>query len=221
MKKIICLIAVCLAFLSCKKDDTQDKSCIDDTWTAYYLDFWKEEFLKRNSMSPGYFDAHISQIKTSTNCWNSGITFRVSYKVTIDWAEIDDYNDFMIKLASSDPAYQHLSIPRDTFLNASQLQIILDNEVASSSIGPVKSISSLKYGSYSTAVKAFQDSVKSRFIVPERMNYFVPGKLPRKDGYPYFIGYGIINRDLNQCIYGYFNLVTGESYADTTACEVQ
>ena len=207
--------------MSCKKERTPDNSCLNEAQTSYYLDFWKMEFVKRNAMSQSWYDAHISDVRTSANCWNNGITFRVEYKVKIDWAVMDDYNEFMVKLASSDPAYPNLNIPRDTLFDTTQLQMILDNEIWYSSLGPVKPITSLKYNSYNTALQAFRDSVKSNVISPEQLAYFVPGKLPRKDGYPYFIGYGTINKSLNQCITGYFNLVTGESYADTTACEMQ
>jgi hypothetical protein len=217
MTKAICAFLLCLSFIACKKDQTENNSCVDDARTAYYLDFWKTEFLKRNSMSPTYFDAHISQIEPSANCWNSGITFRVSYRVTIDWAEIDNYDEFIVKLYPSD-AYKYLNIPRDTFLDASQMQVILDKEIWFSAIGPVNPITSLKYGSYNDAVKAFRDSVKSGVIFPDRISYFVPGHLPRKNGNPFFLGSGTIDRSLKRCIQGNFDLATGKSSADTTAC---
>ena len=144
----------------------------------------------------------------------------MNYKVTIDRAVIDDNADFIVKLYP-DAAYQHLNIPRDTFLNASEMQLILDNEIEGSCVGTVKSLTSLKYGSYNAAVNAFQDSVNSDVIVPERMAYYVPGKLPRRNGYPHFIGFGTIDRSRNECISGDFNLVTGESSANMTPCSIE
>ena len=54
----------------------------------FYTDFWKTEFLARNGMSQAYFDAHITDVDTWSHTWNSGISFRVIYLVTIDWAVI-------------------------------------------------------------------------------------------------------------------------------------
>src|SRR6187549_3139506 len=102
MTRAVIVIALCMLAMSCKKERTPDSTCLNDSQTAYYLDFWKKEFVKRNAMSQEWFDQHISDVKTSANCWNSGITFRVEYKVKIDWAVMDDYSDFMVKLSSSD-----------------------------------------------------------------------------------------------------------------------
>jgi hypothetical protein len=224
-QKYIILLVLIFAF-SCKKDKSNSNQapnnvCMDSSTTATYLDFWKSEFLIRDTMTSAYFNSHISQIKASANCYNSGISFRVDYKVTIDWAVIDDYNQFIVELYSSEPAYQYLNIPRDQFLGTSVLQTILNNSVEGSYIGYVKSITSLPYSSNAIAIQAFQDSVGSSVILPQSISYYVPGKLPHKDGYPYFLGFGTINDSLNQCIEGYFNLVTGQSHSDTTVCRIQ
>lgn len=224
--KYFFMFIFCIMF-SCKKDKVVDNqtrtggNSIDSTYTSYCFNFWKNEFLTRNSMNDTYFNSHISQVKTSLDYWNSGITFSVAYKVTIDWAIIDNNDEFMVKLYSTESAYQYLNIPRDTFLNETQIKIIIDNNVFNSAIGPVKPINHLLYSSYNIAVQAFKDSANSNEILPDRLSYYVPGKFPRKDGNPYFIGSGVINQSENKCINGYFNLVTGKSQANTTVCRYE
>lgn len=169
-------------------------------------------------MSEEYFNSHISQISVSSHCWNSGITFRVEYKVRIDWAVIQNYDEFLVKLYSSEPAYQYLNIQRDSFFNSDQLNEIIDLKIMNSAIGPVKSLDCLLQNNSINAIHAFQDSTNSIYIFPKQISYEVPGKFPRKDGYPYFIGYGIINQNANQCIQGYYNLYTGEFFAHEDPC---
>ncbi|MBI5541463.1 MAG: hypothetical protein HY951_15470 [Bacteroidia bacterium] len=223
MKKLNLIILICICFaLSCKKDtpveNTVNNNCIDNSLSAYYLDFWKSEFLNRDTMTEEYFNSHISEIKTSAFCWNSAITFRVAYKITIDWAVIDNYDEFIVKLYSSESAYQYLNIPRDTFFNVNQLMFILEHKVFNSAIGPVKSLNNLLQNNYNNAKLAFQDSANSSYILPTRLSYDVPGIQPSKNGYPYFIGFGTINQSANQCITGYYNLSTGEFDARETPC---
>ena len=196
-------------------------ACIPEDESAHYADLWKREFMGRNNISESYFDTHISSIWTSSNCWNSGITFQINYRITIDWAIIDRADKFIVMLSSSTNAYQYLDIPRDVFLDDVHIGLVLDNSVFGSSVGPVVPLENLPYESCWDAVLAFQDSAGSEEMLPTRIAYYVPGKIPRVDGYPYFIGWGIIDLDANECIDGYFNLFSSESDAWMTYCVIE
>jgi hypothetical protein len=158
------------------------RSCIPEERSLEYFDVWKSEFMARNGISEDYFADHISWIWTSTNCWNSGISFYVNYRITVDWAVIDRSDQFVVWLHASERAYQHLNIPRDQFLNLDQLRNMLDNRVFGSSVGPVVPLENLAHETCLDAVGAFQDSTESPEMLPTRIAYYVPGKIPREDG---------------------------------------
>ncbi len=78
---------------------------------------------------------------------------------------------------------------------------------------------SLKYATADDAVKAFRAATDPN-MVPVRIATYVPGKLPREDGDPYFIGRGVINQKNNDCIVGYMNLVTGITESHHDVCVI-
>lgn len=69
-------------------------------------------------------------------------------------------------------------------------------------------IYALKYSNFSTAEQAFKNGTDPHMDV-DRIDFYVPGKFPREDGDPYFIGRGTIDESENRCVKGYMNLVTG------------
>jgi hypothetical protein len=52
------------------------------------------------------------------------------------------------------------------------------------------------------------------------ISYYVPGKLPREDGDPYFIGIGTLNKTQNRCIVGYMDLITGAAASHEDVCTI-
>lgn len=210
-----------LAVCSPEEHAQNPRTCIPEEKAAYYADLWKAEFKARNGIDEEYFNTHVSSVSTGSLCWNSGVTFIADYRLTIDWAVVDRRDKIVVMLYSSENAYRYLNIPRDVFLEEPDIDLILDNGVFESSVGPVVPLESLPYASCADAVRAFQDSVQSSDILPTRIAYYVPGKIPREDGYPYFIGRGEVDPSENICIDGYFNLFTGEAEAWLTACVVE
>jgi len=177
--------------------------------------------MARNGISEDYFNTHVETLWTGSVCWNSGITFRIHYRVTIDWAEIYRTDKIVVLLYESEDAYRYLNIPRDVFLDAYQIGRVLDHNVFGSAVGPFEPIESLGYATCLEAAEAFQDSTGSAAIQPTSIAYYVPGKVPREDGYPYFVGKGVVDEDANECITGYFNLHSGASVTWLTACVVE
>lgn len=78
----------------------------------------------------------------------------------------------------------------------------------------------LKYESFITAVNAFRQLDADKVIGVDSIAFYVGGKVPREDGYPYFIGHGVINYQQNKCVYGYFNLVSGEGKVWQDVCYI-
>jgi hypothetical protein len=210
-----------LAVCAPEEPSPNSRACIPEDKAVYYKGMWKAKFMVRNGIDEDYFDRHVSSVWTSSNCWSNGITFTVNYRMTIDWAVVDRADKIVVMLYSSSNAYQYLDIPRDVFLDDGEVDLILDNRVFDSSVGPVLPLEHLPYANCSEAVLAFQDSTESSDILPTHIAYYVPGKVPREDGYPYFIGRGEVDLEENICIKGHFNLFTGDSDAWFDACIVE
>jgi hypothetical protein len=192
----------------------------ENGFLLYYFKIWKDLFMSRNQISQDYYDTHLEITSREIFHWQSGISFRLYYKLHIDWAEIQGVDDFLIVFFSTESGYQHLSIRRDVYLTKAEIEIVLDNHVFSSCIGPVNPVKNLLFTSYDQAVAAFQATVNCAKIFPQQTAYYVPGKLPRIDGDPYFIGLGTLDSLNNRCISGYFNLMTGIGLAHETVCVI-
>lgn len=223
MKLYLLLFLPVLSFISsCKKEDQAPElgHHIDHNMVVNYTSIWKSEFLRRNKMSEDYFNAHITEIKTSSNEWNSGVSFRVDYVVKIDWAEIKSFDNFLIKFSSKDDTYRYLNIPRDTFYGLKEIQLVMDKKVWSK-MQPINPIENLVYSSKKAAISALHDSLNNEYISLESLwfTYDVPGQ-PQDDGFPYMLGSGTINHKENECYDGQLNLVTGKTEGNETRCWV-
>ncbi len=192
----------------------------ENGFLLYYFKIWKDLFLSRNQISAEYYDRHVEIISCELVKWNSGISFNLHYQLHIDWADVEAYDSFLIMLFSTESAYQHLEIRRDVYLTKAEISIILDNHVFNSGLGPVNPVENLLYANYDQAVAAFQAAVNCDKIFPQQIAYYVPGKLPRIDGNPYFLGFGTLDSLNNRCISGYFNLLSGTGSAHETVCRI-
>ncbi len=94
-----------------------------------------------------------------------------------------------------------------------------DRNASSENYNNIKCQYSLKYGIFSDAVNAFKTATNSNMNVTE-ISFYVPGKVPRKDGNPYFIGRGTVNASANDCVVGYMNLVTGTTESHHDVCVI-
>lgn len=79
---------------------------------------------------------------------------------------------------------------------------------------------SLKHSTYYNALTAFKSTTDSHMEVT-KIDFYVPGKLPREDGNPYFIGRGTIDYNANSCVVGYMNLVTGVTESHRDVCYIR
>lgn len=186
-----------------------------------YFGIWKKQFLKRNNMAQAFFDKHVSVDKYDVECqWVSGLSLRVEYKVTYDWAAINQHDQIVVLLYSQEEAYRHLPIKRDHLFSEEDVSDAIDKNVFFSSITPVKALDKMRFSSYEDAAKAFQKKIGVETLDNVRLSFYVPGKLPRQDGYPYLIGRGALGMKRNVCMDGYMNLVTGAVKARENACIV-
>lgn len=95
-------------------------------------------------------------------------------------------------------------------LNEEWIKYIIGNEIHHLGICRMEKIESLTNNSCAEASQSFKDLSGYQLIEPKNISLYVTGKVPRIDGYPYFIGSAIIDSVSEQCVSGYFNIVTGD-----------
>ena len=79
------------------KYDWIDSICTTEICSTYTA-VWKELFIKRNNMTEGYFDKHIS-IFYSAVFISGGEKFEIGYRVQNDWAIAETWDMFVILTA--------------------------------------------------------------------------------------------------------------------------
>jgi hypothetical protein len=188
---------------------TERGSVLSESQDRFYYEVWKSELINQNEIELSYFNKHFKKINITSSKWNGGITFQIDYLFTFDWLKFKVKDEFMVKLNSSWSTYRHLKIPRDTLLNDEWTRYNIRNNIYHTGTCKINRIESLLYNSCKEAYQSFKDSSGYEMIYPQSISLYVPGKVPRIDGYPYFIGYGLIDSTSFKCVKGYFNIVNG------------
>jgi hypothetical protein len=232
MKKAISICFLILLVYACSKTDDRQKEtlkcecagyltpsepvacsgtlCQSDTCQTYFT-IWKDLLMSRNQMSKDYFDNHITPCNTSIDKWDDGISFRIYYKVKIEWAEILLGDQFIIRLSpSTSGLYPSLSLPRDTLLTKDQINSAFSLMAFSSSMNTISSINELKYHSLTEALNAVIRGSGVDTLCTSDLYYDPPQMDLAESGQPYIRAYGILNWNENKCITSQMNLYTGE-----------
>jgi hypothetical protein len=190
--------------------------CENITLEDRYLAIWENIFKEQNNINDEYFNSHIKIQSSEITQWNEGESLRVTYQVTIGWAIINVSDSILVKV-SENSVLANLVTPNQ-YLEQSDVKKLIDNKVYSE-ITKINPLTSLKFEKYEDAVNAFKEEASQKIEV-RSISFYVPGNVPRVDGNPYFIGFGVIDEAENKCIKGNFNLVTGEVKSWEDACIV-
>lgn len=242
MKRFLLPLIALFIFTSCTKEDEETKVEPQETVTScdflevtlssnkssvltasqddLYFKMWKSKLFEMNGIDEDYFNQHFKNIQISSFEGMGNITFQVDYIFDFDWIKLQNSDQFYIKINSSTGMYQHLEIPKDELLTAEWVSYIINYETQFKGTCKIKKIDDLLFSSCDEACQSFIDSTGYPMIFPDRIALHVPGKLPRIDGDPYFIGHGVIDSTTNECIKGYFNLITGEFEVHETVCVI-
>lgn len=213
MKKTI-LICFFFTFLfSCEKTDL----CESENCTTYY-NIWKDLFISRNRLTEGYFNKHIAATYSEIDTWNDGQSFRVEYKVKIDWAEANLSDQFIIWIDPSTAGlYPSLQLPRSTWLNRSQINSAIDLFAFSSSIYKVAMVDHLKYSSRKEA-KAVLEEASGVNNLEDGEIYYESPSFNECLGHPFLRITDEIDISKNECISCKLDLVTGEKEVNNVPC---
>ena len=167
--------------------------------------------ISRNDMTQDYFNNHITVCRTSIDKWNDGISFEISYKVKIEWAEVILWDQFIIWLDPSTAGlYPSLDLPRNTLLTENQITSALSLMAFSSSLNTISPINDLKFHSLQDAMKAIIQSSGVDTLCTSELYYERPHMVTPPSGQPFLKAYGVLNWNENRCITSQMNLYTGE-----------
>lgn len=206
-----------LRTVSCNKGvlDSYSTGTICNTDTcATYQSIWKALFMEKNHLTESYFNSHIELNQSSINTWNDGRSFSICYKIKLGWAETYNCDQFMIKIDKSNQFYPSLNIPRDTYLSKDQIRLEVNGNAFSSYITKLSNVENLKFNSLDNAVKALTAKAKvntlcARIIFVD----YTTGNLILEANAQY-------DDEVNSCILGRIDLITGATTASEVPCMI-
>ena len=162
-------------------------------------------------MTQDYFDNHITACRTNIDKWNDGISFEVSYKIKIEWAEVILWDQFIIYRDSSTAGlYPSIDIPGNILLTETQITSALNLMAFSSSMNTISPINDLKFHSLQDAMKAIIQSSGVDTLCTSELYYERPHMVIPPSGQPFLEARGVLNWNENRCITSQMNLYTGD-----------
>jgi hypothetical protein len=216
MKKLYLILILFPVIFSCEKqvDFCNSKEC------QTYFNIWKDLFITRNQLTEAYFDKHVSPWRTTIDTWNDGISFRVEYKVKIDWAEANLSDQFIIWLDPSTAGlYPSIPAPRNTYLSKTQINNMLNIFAFSSEMHKVTMIERLKYASRKEAVKVLESASGVNNLDAGEVYYQNPS-FNTDPGHPMLRTGATLNQGNNDCMSCNLDLVTGETVVRHEPCVI-
>lgn len=176
-----------------------EEICESDTCNSYF-EQWKSFFLNKNGLNSDFLNEHITIKRTSLNYWNDGISYRICYQLKVGWAIAYNCDHFIISL--SENAYGFSSIPRNTLLTESQIEMFIDNNRFSSGIDTVSSVVETKF-------ETFDDALEE-LITQAQVNTLCSGRIFLGDnGNLRMAAHATYENEINSCIQGSIDLITG------------
>lgn len=216
MKKLYLILILFPVIFSCEKqaDFCDGKEC--DT----YFNIWKDLFILRNHLTETYFDRHVYPWRTTLETWNDGISFRIEYKVKIDWAEASLSDKFIIWLDPSTAGlYPSIPASRSIYLSKSQINSMLNVFAFSSEMHKVTMIEHLKYASRKEALKVLE-AASGVDNLDEGEVYYQNPSFREDPGHPMLRTGATLNRGNNECMSGNLDLVTGVTVVRNEPCVI-
>lgn len=194
--------------------------CQSDTCQTYF-GIWKQLFLERNHMTQDYFDNHITLCNTNIDKWNDGFSFRITYRIKIDWVEDLLGDQFIIWLAPTTTGlYPSIILPRSTLLTKDQINAALGLMAFSSSMNTVYSINQLMYSSFEDAMRDLLSAAGVDKLCTSEIFYMQPHMVVPPNGHPFLRSSGTISEEENKCIRAEVDLVTGEHNINNYPCVI-
>jgi hypothetical protein len=241
------MLILLIAFFSCRKEESSsvskisnptmpthiigDSTCTFDsslysmgsvltsTQMNEYFEIWKSLFMVKNGLDNNTFARYVIKTEKSSNKWREGISFRVDYLIKIDWAIVGCFDELFVYKDSSGTTYNYLNIPKNVFLNKSQIEFNLSHEVYSE-ISRYNLFKPLAFKNCEEACMAARQQSGYHYLFTHGLSFYVPGMVPRENGDLYLSLYGDIDRSANQCLTGNINIMDGQSHITESPCRI-
>lgn len=221
MKKSLFLLAIALITVtnSCKKPDGVYSAgmCVTDQCNNYF-EVWKDYFLSVNNMSETYFDAHIFPYASFVESWESGESFKIRYKVKIEWLEVDVRDEFMIRIDPHETKFPQLELPLGQYLFDDQVAKVLNSFAFNSKVTRIASVESLNFSSEKNALRALRDAANDQDLEFRRYEFKDARLNFHPSGNPYM--YGLVEKQDDVCACGEIDLVTGQGKPYYCGCVI-
>jgi len=231
MNKRIIFISILFTFLlwSCKKDNQErtvtcfqgdeydylnhykiDSICTSEICTNY-LNIWEDFFKEKNNLSDSFFDEHVILCQSNIDNWNEGISFRICYKIQMDWAIAYGCDKFMIKINNESNLYPEL--PRNEYLSKDEIRLAIDQNRFYTRIGSVSN-SEIIFSSMNEALnKLIEDANVNTLCISEIY-------VDESKGNLILAAWAEYENEENSCIEGKIDLVSGETEVTDTPCYI-
>jgi hypothetical protein len=168
--------------------------------------------MEKNNLGNSYFDNHIELVQSQINKWNDGSSFSICYKVKLGWAIAYNCDQFVIKIEQDNQLYPTLNVPRGTYLSKDQIKLIVDNHAFSSDITKLSNVDNLKFNSMSSALDILTRKAKVNTLCLGMVTInYLTGNLELEAVAQY-------DNEINSCIQGRIDLITGETVVIDRPC---
>lgn len=189
--------------------------CNGDSVCQKYFYIWKKEQFSRNGYTESYFDEHIIPKFMAINKWNSGESFYILYTINIDWASIKTADSFLVKLSPSEDTYQYLNLPKDTYLDQNNIDVIINKLAFNSDFTFFKPIDHLYFQTKNDVLNAITAKVGNGFEFSE-IRYISDYQNPISA--PILTASNNANCSQNRLRVASVNLITGEITISDSVC---
>ena len=198
---------------SCTETPLSDKwgtSLCSDSLCEKYQSIWKELFIKKNGLTEEFFNNHIRVRNPHIN----GTVFSIFYTVTIDWAFVHCWDNFIIKIDEEDTSSSHLLLPRGVFLAKDDIETIIDAKAFSARLSKLTSDKMLKFNSLENAKKFLTEQANVNTLCLRYGNeFYING-----DGHITMNTSAEYDCNLNVCIYAQLDLINGNATFHDDVC---
>ena len=192
--------------------------CNGDSVCQKYFDVWKKEQFSRNGYNESYFNEHIIPESMTINKWNSGESFYVIYTINIDWASIKTADSFLVKLSPSEDTYQYLNIPKSTYLDENNINVVINKLAFNSTFTFFKPIDHLYYKTKNDVLNAISTKAGNGFEFSEIRYISDRPKIENPISVPVLTASNNANCSQNKRRVASVNLITGEITISDSVC---
>lgn len=187
-----------------------------------HVAWWRGHLAARLELAPDALGERVTLTRSDVICWNEGIVVDVHYTVRYGWAEVAGQDRFPVLHTER---RNGTPIPRPRFLTRAQMAGPSLAGVAPAEFMPIAPDRPLAFASAAAAEAQLTEALQQQTgrtptEVRTRLNFYVPGRVPRVSGQPWLLMQATLDAAANRCGIGQLNLMTGERQVSETPCRV-